>query len=270
MSFYHIQLKRQDSAQDLCLSKLSKINSRKLSVFPRQKSCFDNKKLFKKNILPNIYTLGKNELKSNIIVDESSNENLIISDLHKKNETTKILSFKKIMAKPINCNIKKYLSKINDNNNNEKKDNNNICDNTLENVDINLKKITNYNSFSPKNYSLLNRFSKKYANNNKVKLLFKHSSLSPSIKNNKNYISIKNLNFFNKIEIPKIPSYVNKKTMSKNEIKEDKKEKEIKKMEIQTKDFDESNSFLNEIKDIISVCITPTKNEGETSKDNDN
>ena len=256
MSFYHIQLKRQDSAQDLCLSKLSKINSRKLSVFPRQKSCFDNKKLFKKNILPNIYTLGKNELKSNIIFDESSNENLIISDLRKKNETTKILSFKKIMAKPINCNIKKYLSKINDNNNNEKKDNNNICDNTL--------------CLSPKNYPLLNRFSKKYANNNKVKSLFKHSSLSPSIKNNKNYISFKNLNFFNKIEIPKIPSYVNKKTMSKNEIKEDKKEKEIKKMEIQTKDFEESNSFLNEIKDIISVCITPTKNEGETSKDNDN
>jgi hypothetical protein len=265
MSFYHVKLKRQDSAQNLHLSKLSKINSRKFSVFPRQKSLYNNRKLLKKNILPNISTLGKNELKSNIIFDESSNENLIISDLHKENQMTRKLSFKKIMAKPINCNIKKYLLKINDNNNNEKKDHNNIWDNTLEKDDINLKKITNYNSLSPKNYPLLNRFSKKYENYNKVKSLFKHTSLSPTINNARNYISFKNLNFCNKIEIPKIPFYINEKRMSKNEIKEDKKEKEIKKMEIQTKDFDESNSFLNEIKDIISVCITPIKNEGETS-----
>lgn len=277
MSFHQFQLKKQESAENILFTKLNKMNSRKNLAITRQKSYIDNLKISKNNVLPNIYTLGKNELNTKTIFEESNNENKKLSFFHpklKSNKLIKRISFKKSIIQPLNffnVNTKQNITKSNDNY--EKKESDNLSfPKTLDKDEINIKKIKRYSNIESKKCSVLNNLSNLYTKSNKITPLFKYISLSPLIKTRSNIMNpqIHNLhNYTQKMEIPKINSSMkkNQEIIHKNELNENKKEREIRIMKIKTDELDESNSFLNEIKDIISVCVTPIKSERKTSKD---
>lgn len=257
MSFYQFQFKKQESA-NLCLSKS---NSRKYLSFPKHNSYAENTKLSKNKSLPKIYTLGKNELNTKTVFEDNEN---YINPKFQKIKLIKRSSFRTNMDKPlnyINVNLKKYIKKINNDIENKGND---LIDfpKSLKKQEINLKRIKQ--NLISKNYPLLNNDLKIYSKNNRINSL---SNINPL--KYKNSFNLKKLIISHKMKIPKINSYIHKgnEIISKKEIKEDNKEKDIKQIKVKTEEYNESNSFLNEIKDIIRVCVTPNKNKDKNSKD---
>ena len=241
MSVDLFQIRKQDSNDNLLYSNKHSNSSRKYQIINRHNSYKNNVKILKNNPLPKIYSLGKKNLNSNTNIDESINNIKLNPDLYSKLKSNKILkkiSMKKNLIMPLkfeNINTKEII-----NNKNDK-----LCE-IISNDKINNKNIKN---FSISKYKVKEKFNNEFNINKENKnIFFKYLCKSPSRVNIDNH----NLTKFNlnKIEIPNIHLNNQKNRKIKFAFKDKKKEKDLL---INTVNTNESNSFINEILDIINI-----------------
>ena len=254
MSVPSFQIRKQESYDNIISSNKHSTSSRKYQIISRQKSYLNNLKIFKNNALPNIYTLGKKNLSSNTNFDETINNSKLNLELYAKFKNYKLLkkiSMKKNLIRPLkfeNNQTKQILTKINNKND------------TLSDIKTNEK----INDKNVKNYSASKYKVKELTINKENKnILFKYLCKSPS------RVNLENLNSpkmsLNKIEIPNIYLNNQKKREIKTAIKEKKREKDLL---INTVNTNESNSFINEIMDIINICTPGSKDKIVNKKNN--
>jgi hypothetical protein len=254
MSVDLFQIRKQDSNDNLLYSNKHSNSSRKYQIINRHNSYKNNVKILKNNPLPKIYSLGKKNLNSNTNIDESINNIKLNPDLYSKIKSNKILkkiSMKKNLIRPLkfeNIQTKQILTKINNKND------------TLSDIKTNEK----INDKNVKNYSASKYKVKELTINKENKnILFKYLCKSPS------RVNLENLNSpkmsLNKIEIPNIYLNNQKKREIKTAIKEKKREKDLL---INTVNTNESNSFINEIMDIINICTPGSKDKIVNKKNN--
>ena len=244
MSVPSFQIRKQDSYDNVLYSNKHSNSSRKYQIISSQNSYINNLKIFKNNPLPNIYTLGKKSLCSNTNVDETINNTKLNQDFYSKLKSNKLLkkiSIKKNLIRPLkfeNLDTKQILTKLNNKND--------ILSEIISNDKINNKNVKN---FSISKYKVKEKFNNEFNINKENKnIFFKYLCKSQSRVNIDNH----NLTKFNlnKIEIPNIHLNNQKNRKIKFAFKDKKKEKDLL---INTVNTNESNSFINEILDIINI-----------------
>ena len=258
MSVDLFQIRKQDSYDNLLYSNKHSNSSRKYQIINRHNSYKNNVKILKNNPLPKIYSLGKKNLNSNTNIDESINNIKLNPDLYSKLKSNKILkkiSMKKNLIMPLkfeNINTKEII-----NNKNDK-----LCE-IISNDKINNKNIKN---FSISKYKVKEKFNNEFNIDKENKnILFKYLYKSPSRVNLEILKSPSPKLNLNKIEIPNIYFSNQKKRQIKTAIKDKKKEKDLL---IDTVNTNESNSFINEIMDIINICSPDNKDKNINKKSN--
>ena len=261
MSVPSFQIRKQDSYDNVLYSNKHSNSSRKYQIISSQNSYINNLKIFKNNPLPNIYTLGKKSLCSNTNVDETINNTKLNQDFYSKLKSNKLLkkiSIKKNLIRPLkfeNLDTKQILTKLNNKND--------ILSEIISNDKINNKNVKN---FSISKYKVKEKFNNEFNIDKENKnILFKYLYKSPSRVNLEILKSPSPKLNLNKIEIPNIYFSNQKKRQIKTAIKDKKKEKDLL---IDTVNTNESNSFINEIMDIINICSPDNKDKNINKKSN--